>query len=185
MSSAAATAEAIATAPAATAAPTPHAQPHGHGQPAADAPVRTHIRAMDGHRWEDLPVLHYKEDGGTHFRSITRQLLCPGQGLGCELRYFEIEPGGHSTLEIHQHIHSVIILRGKGQCLVGDQIYTLAEHDIIYIPTGTWHQFRANLDDHLGFLCMVNHDRDRPTRPSEAAAARLRENPEVAAFIRM
>ena len=140
---------------------------------------------MDGHRWEDLPVLHYKEDGGTHFRSITRQLLCPGQGLGCELRYFEIEPGGHSTLEIHQHIHSVIILRGKGQCLVGDQIYTLAEHDIIYIPTGTWHQFRANLDDHLGFLCMVNHDRDRPTRPSEAAAARLRENPEVAAFIRM
>ena len=32
--------------------------------------------------------------------------------LACELRYFEIAPGGHSTLERHDHLHSVMIIRG-------------------------------------------------------------------------
>ncbi|PTX99633.1 cupin domain-containing protein [Verrucomicrobia bacterium LW23] len=182
MSSAAAATAPAAQAPAATPAPT---AAHGHGHAAGEQqPPRIHIRAQDGYRWDELPVLVYKEDGGTHFKSITRQLLCPGQGLGCELRYFEIEPGGHSTLEVHQHIHSVIILRGRGQCLVGETVYDLALHDVIYIPTATWHQFRANQGEHLGFLCMVNHDRDRPTRPTEAVEARLRQNPAVDGFIR-
>ena len=48
----------------------------------------------------------------------------------------------------------------------------------------TWHQFRAADDEPLGFLCLVNTDRDRPALPTEADLADLRRDPTVAAFIR-
>ena len=106
-----------------------------------------------------------------------------GPKLGAELRYFEIEPGGHSTLERHDHIHSVMVIRGRGECLVGDAIYEITGNDLINIPSMTWHQFRAARDDSLGFLCMVNMQRDRPQLPTEDEFALLKSNPVVAAFL--
>ena len=46
------------------------------------------------------------------------------------------------------------------------------------------HQFRAGDEEPLGFLCMVNADRDRPILPTDEELAELRRNPVVAAFIR-
>ena len=34
-----------------------------------------------------------------------------------QLRYFEVAPGGWTTLERHEHVHAVMVIRGKGQCL--------------------------------------------------------------------
>ena len=48
----------------------------------------------------------------------------------------------------------------------------------------TWHQFQTWGDEPLGFLCVVNCDRDVPERPDAEALAALRRHPEVAAFIR-
>jgi mannose-6-phosphate isomerase-like protein (cupin superfamily) len=141
------------------------------------------IRHLDDFRWDGVPVLNYKEEG-SHFRAISRQVLFEGgPKLGAELRYFEIEPGGHSTLERHDHIHSVMIIRGAGHCLVGDAIYPLAVNDLVSVPTMTWHQFRATGAEPLGFLCLVNCERDRPERPDDAAAAKLKALPEVGEFI--
>jgi len=143
------------------------------------------IRHLEDFRWDGVPVLNYKEDG-SHFRAISRQVLFEGgPKLGAELRYFEIEPGGHSTLERHDHIHSVMIIRGVGHCLVGDAIYPLAVNDLVYVPTMTWHQFRATREQPLGFLCLVNTERDRPERPDEASAAMLKALPQVGDFIRL
>ncbi len=111
----------------------------------------------------------YKEDGGTHFRSITRQTLFQGEGdLPVEFRYFEVGEGGHSTLERHQHQHAVMIIRGSGKVFVGDRITEIGLHDVVHIPPMTWHQFRAVNGEELGFLCIVNNDRDRPQRPTES-----------------
>jgi quercetin dioxygenase-like cupin family protein len=143
------------------------------------------VRHLGGHRWEGVPVLNYKEEG-SHFKAISRQVLFEGgPKLGAELRYFEIEPGGHSTLERHDHIHSVMVIRGRGRCLVGENVYDIAGHDLVSVPTMTWHQFRATSDEPLGFLCLVNCERDRPERPDEAAVKQLRTIPAVAAFIRL
>lgn len=141
----------------------------------------------DPFRWEGIPMLAYKEDG-THFKSITRQVLFEGdpeQPLSCQLRYFEIAPGGHSTLEKHEHVHAVMILRGEGETLVGSEIRHLRERDLVYIPPHTWHQFRATKGGPYGFLCMVNSSRDRPHRPDESDLASLREDPAIAEFIRV
>jgi mannose-6-phosphate isomerase-like protein (cupin superfamily) len=143
------------------------------------------IRHLEDFRWDGVPVLNYKEEG-SHFRAISRQVLFEGgPKLGAELRYFEIEPGGHSTLERHDHIHSVMIIRGAGHCLVGGTVYPLAANDLVSVPTMTWHQFRATGAEPLGFLCLVNCERDRPERPDEVAVARLKALPDVGEFIRL
>lgn len=143
-----------------------------------------HIRiARPGFRWEGVDVLAYKDEGSAPFKAITRQLLFQSPELAGELRYFEIQPGGHSTLERHQHVHAVMILNGSGACLVGDAVREISERDLIFIPPMTWHQFRATDAEPLGFLCLVNRDRDRAQLPTEEDLRCLRANPEIAAFL--
>ena len=147
--------------------------------------MTVHRRFRDGFRWEGVEERAYKP-AGTHFRDITRQVLFDDpHGMGIEVRYFEISPGGHSTLERHAHGHAVIVLRGAGRALAGDRIVALAPFDLLEIGPDQWHQFRAAPDRPLGFLCLVARDRDRPQRPGDGDLARLRRDPEIAAFIRV
>ncbi len=60
-----------------------------------------------------------------------------------------------------------MVIRGHGQCLVGERAYDIGQHDLVSVPPMTWHQFRAADDAPLGFLCMVPMDRDRPQLPSD------------------
>ncbi len=135
------------------------------------------------YRWADVKHLPYKEEGSAPFKAISRQVLFAEEKLGCELRYFEMAAGGHSTLERHEHVHAVMILRGRGRCLLGDEVREIGPHDLVTIPSWTWHQFRATEGEPLGFLCMVNADRDRPQLPSERELAELKAVPGVAEFL--
>ena len=142
-----------------------------------------HRKARD-FRWDGVDELPYKEDDRALFKSITRQVLFSDPDMHGELRYFEMQPGGFSTLERHEHMHAVLILRGRGHCLVGDEVRALETRDLVTVPPLTWHQFRATLGEPLGFLCMVNVERDKPRLPSPDDLARLRADPRVAAFLR-
>jgi quercetin dioxygenase-like cupin family protein len=135
-------------------------------------------------RWDDVPILAYKEEGSAPFKSITRQVLFKDDTLRCELRYFEVAPGGYSTLERHEHSHGVMILRGAADVLVGDTVRTVKTHDLVRIPPMTWHQFRTRGEEPMGFLCMVNVERDKPQLPTDADLETLRRNPAVATFLR-
>lgn len=132
--------------------------------------VRRHLG--DFH-WEGVEVLAYKQDGAAPFRDVTRQVLFEGADLPGQLRYFEVAPGGWTTLERHEHVHAVMVVRGRGQCLVGERAYDLGERDLVTVPPMTWHQFRAAPAEPLGFLCLVAADRDRPQLPSADEAAPL------------
>lgn len=146
-------------------------------------PTAPHRPQTDTLRWREVDVLEYKQQGSAPFRAVTRQTLFDDAALACQLRYFEVAPGGHTTLERHEHAHAVVIQRGRGRCLVGDAIYPVAPHDLVHIPPHTWHQFRADPDQPLGFLCMVNAQRDRPQLPDQDALEALRSDPDIAAFI--
>ncbi|HET9578953.1 MAG TPA: cupin domain-containing protein, partial [Usitatibacter sp.] len=82
----------------------------------------------------------------------------------------EVAPGGWTTLERHEHVHAVMVIRGSGQCLVGDEAYEIGTHDLVSVPPLTWHQFRAAPGEPLGFLCLVASERDRPQLPAEGEA---------------
>ncbi len=141
-------------------------------------------RHLGDYRWDGVSLLAYKEEG-SHFKAITRQILFAGSAdLPCQLRYFEIAPGGYSTLEKHHHIHLVLIARGAGQVLLGDRINQVQEHDLFVVEPEQWHQLRATADQPLGFYCLVNSERDRPVRPNAADLEALRQDPTIAAFIR-
>lgn len=145
------------------------------------APVRAQTETC---RWEGVEVMAYKAEGSAPFKDITRQVLFDDPALACQLRYFEMAPAGYSTLERHEHAHAVLILRGRGRCLLGERVLEVGPNDLVSIPPLTWHQFRANADQPLGFLCMVNQERDRPQLPQADDLEALQRIPEVAEFIR-
>jgi mannose-6-phosphate isomerase-like protein (cupin superfamily) len=145
---------------------------------------KTIHRKAKGYRWEGVAELPYKEDDRALFKSITRQVLFADPELHGELRYFEMAAGGFSTLERHEHMHAVLILRGRGHCLVGEEVKAVETRDLVTVPAMTWHQFRATQGEPLGFLCMVNATRDKPQLPSAEDLAKLETNAKIAAFLR-
>ncbi len=147
----------------------------------SDPPI--HRKAQD-YRWEGVAVQPYKEDARALFKSVTRQVLFSDPAQESELRYFEIAPGGFSSLERHRHTHNVLVLRGIGHCLIGHEVQPVTAHDLVAIPPLTWHQFRATGDEPLGFLCMVNTRRDKPELPTPHDLAELQQDSRVAAFLR-
>ena len=134
-------------------------------------------------RWDDVSLLAYKEEGSAPFKSITRQVLFQDSELKCELRYFEVAAGGYSTLERHEHTHGVMILRGAADVLVGDEVRPVKQFDLVRIPPMTWHQFRTKGDEPMGFLCMVNVERDKPQLPTADEVEQLKSDPVVATFL--
>lgn len=144
-------------------------------------PVR---KFLPDYRWNEVELLRYKDEGSAPFKDVTRQVLFAPADLGCELRYFEVAAGGHSTLERHEHTHAVLILRGHGEVLIGDAVHDVGPHDLITVEHMTWHQFRAAADQALGFLCIVNRERDRPQLPTDQELVEMRRNPDVARFLR-
>jgi quercetin dioxygenase-like cupin family protein len=142
-----------------------------------------HRAATQDYRWDEVEPRPYKEDGRALFKTVTRQILFSDPDLAAELRYFEVAPGGFSTLERHEHMHAVLVLRGRGQCLVGHTVKPIGLHDLVTVPPMTWHQFRAGPDEPLGFLCMVNAQRDKPQLPTAEELAELQADPAVETFL--
>ncbi|MGE7469340.1 cupin domain-containing protein [Bosea sp. NPDC003192] len=140
-------------------------------------------RQEDGFAWEGVERLAYKQDGDAPFRNVSRQILFSRSDLAGELRYFEVAAGGHTTLERHGHVHGVMIIRGRGRCLVGSEVSEIGPLDLVTIPGWSWHQFKAAPDEPLGFLCLVDATRDRPALPTAEELATLRASPEIAAFL--
>ena len=144
---------------------------------------RSKIIKNDNYHWESVETKAYKTQG-TNFKDITRYSLL-GEAedeweLNSQTRYFEIQPGGYSSLEYHRHPHSVVIIRGKGSMVLGDEIHELSLHDVIFISPETLHQFHADKDDYLGFLCVVDRYRDKPSVPTqEMIDKNLASKPEV------
>jgi quercetin dioxygenase-like cupin family protein len=149
-----------------------------------DTQQRTSFRLVkEPFRWEAVAHQPYKQDGSAPFKDISRQVLFHEDDLACELRYFEMDAGGYSTLEQHEHAHAVMVIRGTGDCLVGTEVRPVKPFDLVSIAAWQWHQFRANRGEPLGFLCMVNAQRDRPRLPTDADLASLKAAPAVARFL--
>ena len=137
-------------------------------------------------RWEDVDQLVYKEHDTT-FRTVTRRILFDSNaGQGNQVRYFEVQSGGWSTFEHHEHTHEVIIFRGSGTALVGFETRHVKAGDLVFVGPNEWHQFSATDDGPLGFICIVKADRDHPIRPTAEELERIyAEHPELKGVIRV
>ncbi|MCW9707121.1 cupin domain-containing protein [Fodinibius salsisoli] len=125
----------------------------------------------DGYSWKSVERKDYKSDTSC-YKGVHRYSLLgekeDEQQLNFQTRYFEVETDGYTSFEYHRHPHSVVIIRGSGTVILGNELHDLALHDVIYITPNTLHQFHADRGEPLGFICIVDRYRDRPTLPNEA-----------------
>ncbi len=123
-----------------------------------------------GFRWNEVELEPYKLSAhrGGEFHGASRQVIVGkrGEKVNFHLRYFELDPGGFTSLERHRHSHVVIAVRGRGEVRVGEERFALAPMDTIYIGPGRPHQLRASGRGRFGFFCIVDAKRDQP-RPVE------------------
>ena len=140
---------------------------------AAPAPGRSRVVRFDGRgfAWEGVARREYKSADGT-WTAVSRQQLVGGAGESCtfHLRYFEVAPGGHTTLERHRHEHVVVVLRGHGEVELAGRREPLAFGDLVWVAPHEPHRFRNAGSDPFGFLCTVDAERDRPEPLAEPAA---------------
>lgn len=140
-------------------------------------------------RWQGVEPRAYKfslgDARGLGWRGVLRFTLAgpPDLPAGFELRYFELEPGGYSSLEKHRHVHLVVAVRGRGKALVGRRVVELRPLDVLYVPPETPHRWINEGDEPFGFLCPVDADRDPPRPVSDAEWAALRNDPVTAPYV--
>jgi quercetin dioxygenase-like cupin family protein len=143
------------------------------------------IRKFDDktNRWEGVERHIYKKNPGV-FRDVTKTVLFDNEGdLPVQFRYFQVEKGGFSSLEHHEHMHVVLIFKGRGHALLGDKVVEVSAGDFITIPSWQFHQFRADMGEILGFMCLVNTNRDIPVYPTEEEMNELLSHPPIADFL--
>ena len=136
-------------------------------------------------RWAGVEAEDYKSRAGdapgTGWQAVTRHTIGPA-GAAFETRYFELGPGGYSSLEKHRHVHLVFAVRGRGRALVGDSVFDFEGLDAIYVPPHTPHRWINAGNEPFGFLCTVDAERDRPQPLDADELAALRSNPATAPY---
>ena len=123
------------------------------------------IRHLGDFEWQDVPLEPYKATTEL-WKGITRRELLGkrGESPRFHVRYFELAPGGYSTLERHEHEHAVMPIRGEGEVQFGCYVYRVRIGDVVYVAPNDPHQFRnpEGAAEPFGFFCIVNAERDRP-----------------------
>jgi len=128
---------------------------------------RTNRCALYRHKgdmtWRGVADEPYKTVTGG-WSDIIRRVLIGNRGESAKfhVRYFEIAPGGTSSLERHRHEHVVICVKGDGIVRTGKSRRKVGFMDVLYISPDTVHQLTNPYDAPFGFLCIVNARRDRP-----------------------
>src|SRR5579864_1824091 len=117
-------------------------------------------------RWSGVKPTTYADENsaaGRQWRGTSRHIIKGREEGGAfDVRYFEVEAGGYTSLERHAHIHSVICVRGRGYAVVGDQVHPLELFDHLYVAANIPHQFVSEGAEPFGFLCVVDAQRDSP-----------------------
>src|SRR6478672_10628615 len=88
-----------------------------------------------GWRWADVAVREYGPENSGALHASRQILIGPDEGAPhFHLRYFRVEPGGHTSLDQHAHDHGVYILHGQARVRLGDATALLGPGDVLYIP---------------------------------------------------
>ncbi len=71
------------------------------------------------------------------------------------MRFFEIEPKGHTPYHKHEWEHEVFIKEGEGVYVSEGKEIAFKSGDAIFVPPLEPHQFKNTKDKKLEFLCII------------------------------
>jgi quercetin dioxygenase-like cupin family protein len=93
---------------------------------------------------------------------VSRQVLIgPDEAPNFALRRFVIQPGGEMPRHTNTVEHEQYVLRGRAKIGIGDEVITVAEDDVVYIPAGVPHFYKTEGVDPFEFLCVVPNAVDK------------------------
>lgn len=103
----------------------------------------------------------------------TRQVLIgPDEGPNFALRRFIMEPGGGMPIHTNQVEHEQYVLRGAATIWIDGVEHRVQADDVVFIPAGVPHGYRAEGAEAFEFICVVPNQEDRIdiVSPSDAGA---------------
>ncbi len=105
--------------------------------------------------WEGVELDRYPPERDMKGVSIRWLIGAAEKAPNFALRYFEVEPGGWTSLDQHAHDHGVMVLKGRGRVRLGESEFEVAFGDVVYIPPCEVHQLKCVGSESLGFLCII------------------------------
>ena len=82
-------------------------------------------------------------------------LIGPGNAPNFVMRRFIMEPGGGMPNHTNTVEHEQYILRGRAKVGIGEVVYEVKRGDVVFIPKGIPHWYKAEGDEPFEFLCVV------------------------------
>jgi quercetin dioxygenase-like cupin family protein len=82
-------------------------------------------------------------------------LIGPDEGAHFAMRRFIMEPGGGMPPHTNTVEHEQYVLRGRATIGIGQDVREVRQGDVVYIPAGTPHWYKALAGEPFEFLCVV------------------------------
>jgi len=112
----------------------------------------------------NIEAVEYREFSERGARGVKRKTLVDAS-VGSKrfyLRYYRLEPGGQTPLDVHDYEHIVVITRGRGSVLTivngAPSMKSVKEGDVVFISSREPHQFINTGTSELEFLCFRGAD---------------------------
>jgi len=100
---------------------------------------------------DDVPAQAVGAGQGT-----TRQVLIgPDEGPHFAMRRFTMQPGGGMPPHTNTVEHEQYVLRGRATIGIAGETLEVQRGDVVYIPAGTPHWYKAHEGEPFEFLCVV------------------------------
>ena len=77
------------------------------------------------------------------------------------MRRFIIEPGGEMPYHTNTVEHEQLVLRGKAEVKIGNEILQVKKDDVVYIPANVPHYYKTIGDESFEFICIVPNIEDK------------------------
>lgn len=106
---------------------------------------------------ESVPAEPVSAGSGTRLQV----LIGPDEGPNFAMRRFVMEPGGGMPRHTNLVEHEQYVLRGRARIGIGEDEVDVKEGDVVFIPAGTPHWYRAGGEEPFEFLCVVPNQPDR------------------------
>ena len=87
-------------------------------------------------------------------------LIQPAQAPHFSMRRIVIEAGGSMPNHTNTVEHEQYVLSGSAEVGIGDEVYHLKKDDVLCIPAGVPHWYRASSDEDYVFLCLIPNKED-------------------------
>jgi len=102
----------------------------------------------------DVEQVFYNDN---NIKNVVKQVAI-GKNEGWEdyvLRVFTVKNGGYTPRHTHDWPHINYILAGEGTLYLNGELYNVKAGSIAYIPNNVEHQFMADRNSDIQFICIV------------------------------